>query len=224
MVALFGGIISFLVYLFKLENFCTMLPTSVLEGFSLGVACSIGLGQLNYAFGLVKVPKHKAFYMNVVESFKHLGETNMVEFLPFFIGFIILMSLLKWKPQHPWIIVVAILGIIYGAIMKSSAPDMAPLCLMDIYPKMKDDVQLFNFDFWSPKKAIPFALILVGSFKVSFVAVLETLISGRIADNKTNTRFDQSKEIFGMSIANIFCGLMGGTPCTGVLIRTNVNI
>lgn len=27
-----------------------------------------------------------------------------------------------------------------------------------------------------------------------------------------------------MSIANIVCGLMGGTPCTGVLIRTNVNI
>lgn len=50
------------------------------------------------------------------------------------------------------------------------------------------------------------------------------MISARIADNKTNTRFDQSKEIFGMSIANVVAGLLGGTPCTGVLIRTNVNI
>ena len=66
--------------------------------------------------------------------------------------------------------------------------------------------------------------IMVGAFKVAFVAVLETLISARIADNKTNTRFDQSKEIFGMSLANIVSGLMGGCPCTGVLIRTNVNI
>lgn len=66
--------------------------------------------------------------------------------------------------------------------------------------------------------------IMVGALKVAFVAVLETLISARIADNKTNTRFDQSKEIFGMSIANMVSGLLGGTPCTGVLIRTNVNI
>lgn len=190
LVALFGGVISFLVFAFKLENYCTMLPTSVLEGFSLGVACSIGLGQLNYAFGLKGIKKQPAFYMNVLESFKNLGILQWKEFIPFFIGFVFLMSLLKWKPQIPWIIVVAILGVIYGAIMHSAAPDIAPETLGDIYPKMKNEVQLYNFDFWSPDKAIPFALILVGSFKVSFVAVLETLISGRIADNRTDTRFD----------------------------------
>lgn len=31
-------------------------------------------------------------------------------------------------------------------------------------------------------------------------------------------------EIFGMSCGNLFSGLMGGTPCTGVLVRTAVNI
>ena len=31
-------------------------------------------------------------------------------------------------------------------------------------------------------------------------------------------------EIFGMSVGNLFSGLMGGTPCTGVLVRTAVNI
>jgi len=67
-------------------------------------------------------------------------------------------------------------------------------------------------------------LIVSGAFKVAFVAVLETLISARIADNKTNTRFDQSQEIFGMAISNMVCGFLGGTPCTGVLIRTNVNV
>lgn len=66
--------------------------------------------------------------------------------------------------------------------------------------------------------------MIIGALKIAFVAVLETLISARIADNKTNTRFDQSQEIFGMAICNMVCGLLGGTPCTGVLIRTNVNI
>lgn len=40
------------------------------------------------------------------------------------------------------------------------------------------------------KGKIPLEAILIGSVKVGFVAVLETLISARIADNMTGTRFD----------------------------------
>ena len=38
------------------------------------------------------------------------------------------------------------------------------------------------------------------------------------------TRFDQSKEVFGMSLGNLACGILGALPCTGVLIRTGVNV
>ena len=27
-----------------------------------------------------------------------------------------------------------------------------------------------------------------------------------------------------MAVGNILCGIMGGTPCTGVLVRTGVNV
>ena len=144
-------------------------------------------------------------------------------FLPFYVA---LMSLLRWKPQIPWIIVIAVIGIIYGIVMKEviADPVKTPTLLKDVYPTLSEGVQLAQFDYWTPKQEIPFMNIMVGALKVAFVAVLETLISARIADNKTNTRFDQSKEIFGMSIANMVSGILGGTPCTGVLIRTNVNI
>lgn len=112
------------------------------------------------------------------------------EFAPFLVFFILLMSLMKWVPGRPWIILVAILGIIYGAIMKAWAADIAPVVIGDIYPAMKTSVQLADFSYWTPKKAIPIRAIVVGSLKVSFVAVLETLISARIADNRTGTRFD----------------------------------
>ena len=225
-VALVAGAMSFVVYLLKFENYCTMLPTSVLEGFSLGVATTIGLGQVGFATGLYGLPKHKEFYQNVIETFSSLGDTQMKEFLCFLPFFVVLMSLSKWKPSIPWIIIIAALGIIYGVIMKEAVADdtLTPKLLKDIYPTLASEVQLANFSYWSPAKEIPTINIIIGAFKVAFVAVLETLISARIADNKTNTRFNQSQEIFGMAIANMVCGLMGGTPCTGVLIRTNVNI
>ena len=227
-VALVAGIMSFVVYAVKFENYCTMLPTSVLEGFSLGVATTIGLGQVRFAFGISekKIPGHPEFYMNVKETFANLHQTEMKEFFTFLPYFIVLMSLLRWKPSVPWIIVIAAMGVIHGLIMAKAVDDKAltPFMLKEKYPTLTTEIELWNFSYWTPEKTIPTMMILMGAFKVAFVAVLETLISARIADNKTNTRFDQSQEIFGMAISNMVCGLFGGTPCTGVLIRTNVNV
>lgn len=120
-VALVAGILSFIVYAVKFENYCTMLPSSVLEGFSLGVATTIGLSQVDFAFGLKcpgkVIPKHKEFYMRVYETFTNLHQTEMKEFLTFLPYFVVLMSLLKWKPSVPWIIVIAAIGVIHGVIM-----------------------------------------------------------------------------------------------------------
>ena len=63
-LAIFSGVISFLVYLFKLEKYCTVLPIAVLEGFSFAVALTIGVSQLNFAFGIdpATLKKHPLFY------------------------------------------------------------------------------------------------------------------------------------------------------------------
>ena len=51
-VTMGSGILCFFIYLFKLENYCTMVPSSVLEGSSFGVATTYCLSQISYAFGL----------------------------------------------------------------------------------------------------------------------------------------------------------------------------
>ena len=43
-VAFFAGLLSLGVWALKLERYCTLIPNSVLEGFSFGVALTIGLG------------------------------------------------------------------------------------------------------------------------------------------------------------------------------------
>jgi SulP family sulfate permease len=43
-IAIGTGIISLIVYYLKIEIFCTIIPNSVLEGFSASVALTIGLG------------------------------------------------------------------------------------------------------------------------------------------------------------------------------------
>ena len=99
------------------------------------------------------------------------------------------MSLMKYFPGNPWIIFIALVGMIYGYITVNFINDIKPLILRDKYPKMVTPL-LYDFSWMENKKNIPFAHILIGSAEVAFVAVLETLISARIADNMTGTRFN----------------------------------
>ena len=61
-VAITAGMMTLFVWLLGLEKYCTIIPNSVLEGFSLSVALTIGLGQLNSAFGIVPKVVYKQFY------------------------------------------------------------------------------------------------------------------------------------------------------------------
>jgi SulP family sulfate permease len=59
---------------------------------------------------------------------------------------------------------------------------------------------------------------------IVFVAILETLISAKIADQKTGDRCNNKNEMKALSYSNIAAGLLGGLPVTAALARTTLNI
>ncbi len=59
---------------------------------------------------------------------------------------------------------------------------------------------------------------------VALIAILETMLSAKIADGMTKTKHDERKEMFGLGLANIVSGLVGGMPATAALARTSLNI
>ena len=59
---------------------------------------------------------------------------------------------------------------------------------------------------------------------IALIAVLETLITAKIADKITKTQSSSRKELLGLALANLGSGAMGGLPATGVFIRTGANI
>ena len=95
---------------------------------------------------------------------------------------------MKFLPGRPWIILIAIFGVIYGVLSEKVFPSFKPTLLKDKYPDMMGGASIVDFSYAS--KPISFKALFIGSLEVAFVAVLETLISARIADNLTETRFD----------------------------------
>jgi MFS superfamily sulfate permease-like transporter len=133
-----SGLISLVVYLLGWEKYATILPLSVLEGFSFAVGCTIGLSQLVNAFGLDKacLPKHREFYLNVYEVFIRAGDLVWADFSVFLVLFIALMWLSKYRPGKPWIVLIAIIGVIYGWVMTTWVESFKPKLLGDLYPTL----------------------------------------------------------------------------------------
>jgi SulP family sulfate permease len=67
-------------------------------------------------------------------------------------------------------------------------------------------------------------IIIRFAFIIAVIAILETIISAKIAEKMTKQSFDKDKEIFGLGMSNIASGFAGGLPSTAVLVRTAFNI
>jgi SulP family sulfate permease len=218
-IALLSGIITLFIWVFRLDRYIVFIPSSVVHGFTLSVAFVIGLGQLNSALGLQGLPSHNHFMANVIESLKHLDAIHLPTFGLFAIGLASLFALLKFAPKLPNFVIVAVGGILVGY---ASSKGLLPFDFQTVQSKFGN----ISLDFSMPHytRDMFSSAVLKATPLVAIIVVLETLLSAKIADGMTKTKFNQKKEMFGVGIANIMSGLFGGLPATGVFARTALNI
>lgn len=220
-LAITSSIITFIVFALKWDKYVMFLPSAVSHGFTLGVAFIIIGGQLGSMFALPPLPQHEYFFENMYEVATHLGAADWRAFAVFAISWITLFSLVKRWPKVPWSVMIATFGILFGYL--SSQGIVFPVRTLG------DKYGTLTMSLWSPPSRNPvmegrLTDVVTASLSIAFVAVLESLISGKIADGLTHTQMKQRQEVFGLGIANLLCGLAGGVPATAALARTALNI
>lgn len=219
LLAILAGVFILIVYALRWEKYIMFIPSSVVHGFTLGVAFIIGLGQMNFALGLKNLPVHEKMLENLHETLLHIGFAEWWTFGIFGIG---LLFLFVWKyffKNVPGVIVLAPLGIMLGY---ASQVGMIHITIQTLFTKFGD---ISGNLFAVPK--IAFVLntnVIEGALAISLVAILETLLSAKVADGMTHTKHDSRKEVLGVGLANIASGLFGGIPATAALARTALNI
>lgn len=217
MVAIVAGAFILLAYALKLERYLVLIPSSVVHGFTLGVAFIIGLGQLNFALGLKGLPAHETFFANLIESSEHLGSSSFIAFGVFAVFFAGLMLFKRFTPKLPGAIILAPLGIALGYL---GGKGILPIALQTLGDKFGD----ISFQFFLMPK-LSFSVQLVSSAAViALIAILETMLSAKIADKMTHTKHNGRKEMLGLGLANVVSGLFGGMPATAALARTSLNV
>lgn len=216
-VTILVGLIIFVSYLLKLERFLILIPASVIHGFTLGVAVIIGLGQFNAAFGLHNLPVHESFIKNLIESFHYLTQISIPTLSIFVIFLVGLLLFKKFFTKLPGAIILAPVGVLLGYLATMGTIPLALETLGSKFGEIK--FQLFYLPSFS------FSFEMLGTATViALIAILETMLSAKIADGMTKTKYNERKEMLGLSLANVASGFAGGIPATAALARTSLNI
>lgn len=216
-LAIAAGIAMYAAYLFKLERYLVFIPASALHGFTLGVAFIIGLNQLNFILGLSGLPKHDRFIENIFESFSHIGESSPSAFAIFVIFLAALFFFARKFPKIPGAVALAPVGIILGYLASKDLIGLDIRTLEDAYGALS--LTLFQVP-----RFVFAADMLWPVLAVALVAIMETMISAKIADGMTKTKHDKRSEMKALALSNIASGLMGGIPATAALARTSLNV
>ena len=231
-LAIISGIIILVIRFLKWDKYLVFVSSSVVHGFTLGVAFTIAISQLNLIFGINGLPSHDTLIANMIESLRHIRFVNWEIFLLFGVSLWLMFTISKYKPTWPNTIIVAIIGIFLGYI---SVHGLLPFQFQTIgmkYPALSNNLFLFphlstllsNNYFSALAYTAQILLLIKASIVIAFVAILETLISAKTADGMTKTKFNQNRELFGLGLSNIVSGIFGGLPASGVFARTALNV
>lgn len=225
MLSVFVGIAILMAWVLHFERYLIYIPANTIQGFTVGVAFTIAFNQFNFATGLSGLPKHETFIDNLMESFKHLSSASpqtVIVFLTFFALLFLVDRFWKKLKSVPYIPAAALLapfGILLGYLSQTGK---IPLVVQTLGMRFTD---------LSPKFFLPFSLnfdLNLSFFStvltIALVAIMETMLSAKIADGMTKTKHHKRKEMFGLGLANIVSGFAGGIPATAALARTSLNI
>jgi len=213
-VLLVGLMAGFLLVIFawlKLGDHIHRLPTSLIEGFTAGIAVVIALQQLPFILGLPGTKDDRIWQQALHLINQASASPNWTAILTALAvaGAILLIG--RFLPRLPFALIAVIIATGLADALNWK---------LDRIGTLPASVGFFSADFLSG----PWLTLIPSAIAVALLAALESLLSAKIADKMTGQHHDSNREIFGQGIANIIAPLFGGVPATAALARTAVNV
>ncbi|MFF9060713.1 SulP family inorganic anion transporter [Streptomyces sp. NPDC014882] len=213
-VGLMAGAMLVALALLRAGKYMRYVPAPVVEGFTLGIACVIGLQQVPNALGVPEPEGDRVLVVTWRAVVEFAGAPNWTAAaLALAVAAVMLVGA-RLRPTVPF----SILAVIAATVVARVAGLDAAKPIGDL-PSGLPAPSLSFLD--------PGALgsLLAPAVAVAALAALESLLSASVADGMTvGQRHDPDRELFGQGLANMAAPLFGGVPATGAIARTAVNV
>ncbi|MFJ8781777.1 SulP family inorganic anion transporter [Streptomyces sp. NPDC102476] len=213
-VGLMAGVMLVGLAALRAGKYMQYVPAPVVEGFTLGIACVIGLQQVPSALGVPKPEGDRVLVVTwrAIEEFAKAPNWTAVGFATAVAAVMLLGA--RRLPTVPF----SILAVI-------AATAVAQLAHLDEAKPIGDLPSGLPVPSLSFLDLGSLGTLLAPAVAVAALAALESLLSASVADGMTvGQRHDPDRELFGQGLANIAAPLFGGVPATGAIARTAVNV
>jgi SulP family sulfate permease len=212
---LLSGFFLLVIGLLKLGRFIAFIPSSVITGFTSGIALIIFIGQIDNFFGL-KTAETETALQKLLGYFK--GGFS-IDWHAAVIGLAVVLIMIFWPKKLDRIFPASLLGII-AATLLAVASGWA-VSQIGVIPQTLVLAERFNplaFD-WSQTPDL-----LAPAFTITALGAVESLLCGAVAANMTGIRLQANQELIGQGIGNMLLPFFGGVPATAAIARSSVGI
>ncbi|MEV4553603.1 SulP family inorganic anion transporter [Nonomuraea wenchangensis] len=212
-VGVLAGLLLIVLALARAGRCIALVPAPVVAGFTVGVACVIGLQQLPTALGVAASGHDKVAVVAWHALLDFLARPHWWAMSVTIAVAAVLLVAASLRPTVPFSLLVVVLATVVAETAE------LPLARIGTLPTGLPAPSLGFLD----AAALP---SLVGpAVAVAALAALESLLSASVTDGMTRgPRHDPDRELFGQGVANLVAPLFGGMPGTGAMVRTAVNV
>ena len=213
-----SGLILVGISLLKISRFIHYTPYPVIAGFMCGIGVIVILTQINAFVGLGAEANLHNVVLNIKYTFQNYNSDALIVSIP------CLITLFLWSRITKKIVRLATIPSPLAAlILGTSIAYIMNLNIPYIGDKMGSatDGRIFSFYIPDFSRLTEFFL---PALALAALAVLDSLLSCKVADNLTSTRHSSDRETFGQGMANMVAGLFGGVTTATATMRTVANI
>nr|WP_328818211.1 SulP family inorganic anion transporter [Nonomuraea cypriaca] len=212
-VGLLAGLLLIGLALARAGRYMALVPAPVVAGFTVGIACVIGLQQIPHALG---VPAHDSDKVAVVAWHALTDFLDTPRWWAMVVTLLVAVVLLagaRLRPTVPFSLVAVVLTTVVAELAA------LPLARIGDLPA---GLPAPSLGFLDP---VVLPSLLAPAVAVAALAALESLLSASVADGMSGGhRHDPDRELFGQGVANLVAPMFGGMPGTGAMVRTAVNV
>jgi SulP family sulfate permease len=215
MTGLIAGVMILVIGLLRMGRFVAFIPSSVITGFTSGIAFIIFVGQIDNFLGVSTEGAESA-------GLKFLGYFRggfTPEWTTVVIGLLVVAVMLFWPARLNRFVPASLIGIIVATV--AAVATQWPVAHIGEIPRTLLLDQRLTFD------TIPWQRInelIVPALSVAALGAVESLLCGAVGSKMTGVRLQANQELVAQGIGNIIIPFFGGVPATAAIARSSVGI
>lgn len=212
-VGVMAGLILIVLGVSGIGRAVRLLPTSLIEGFTAGIAVVIVLQQVPAMLGVEAGDRTQVWAIAGDAIGRWTGDIDPAPLvMALLIGGAILLGA-RIMPAVPASITVIVIATVIAELAGLSLPRIGDI---------PGGIPAFSADFLDIGAV---SALIPSALAVAALAALESLLCATVADSMSvSERHDPDRELFGQGLANLVVPFFGGVPATAAIARTAVNV